>query len=118
MSDFRALGTEGSFVEPTFLGTPADMAGIAVRRCEVHRQHEPRTIVNERHHVWPLGHGGPSIAANFAVICATGHNNVHVLLTYYLKYRGDVPWSLRRQFHPGERALAKLGYERITRGAL
>jgi hypothetical protein len=92
--------------------------GHAWGTCLVHKVHSPNTIVNEKHHIWPKGNGGPTVPENLVVVCATGHNSIHALLHYFVKLKGDVPWDVRRHFHPGERALAKLGYERITRKAL
>lgn len=86
--------------------------------CQVHGKHIPTSHVNERHHVWPKGNGGPDIPANIVVVCATGHNNIHQLIKLYTAYRGAVPYSELRAYSTGERKLGKLGYERITRGAM
>lgn len=86
--------------------------------CMVHREHSPNSHINHEHHVWPKGMGGPDCDENLVVICPTGHYNVHRLLEEYVALRGDVPYSVRRQFTKGERELAKLGYERSVRQAL
>ena len=86
--------------------------------CVVHSTHIPSSHVNEIHHVWPKGHGGPDIPENRIVICATGHNTVHQLIDELILTKGDVPWSLSRHYAAKERALAKLGYERIVRQAM
>ncbi len=86
--------------------------------CTLHTTHTPSSHINHEHHVWPKGHGGPDVDENKVVICPTGHYNTHRLLEEYLARRGDVPYSVVRQFAKGERRLAKLGYDRITRRAM
>jgi hypothetical protein len=89
-----------------------------VEPCLVHRIHKPNSHVNEVHHVWPKGRGGPDIAENRIVVCATGHNSIHKLIQEYELGRGTVPYSLLKQYTMGERRLAHLGYDRIVRGAM
>lgn len=86
--------------------------------CEVHTTHQPRSHINEEHHVWPSGAGGPNIPANKVVVCATGHNNIHDLLSKWLKAKGNPGWAVERHYTLGERKLAELGYNRIQRGAM
>lgn len=86
--------------------------------CGIHGKHIPASHVNERHHVWPLGDGGPDIPANLIVACATGHNNIHKLIREFKLYRGNVPYAVLRAYAFEERKLAQLGYERITRQAM
>jgi hypothetical protein len=86
--------------------------------CQVHRAHLPRSHVNHRHHVWPLGHGGPDVPANIVVVCPSGHSNIHELLGLLLKDGGKVPYAVERCYTRRERDVARLGFERIARGAL
>lgn len=86
--------------------------------CEVHNSHVPTSHVNEVHHIWPRGRGGPNVAENRVTVCATGHNNIHQLLNEMLATNGNVPYSVQRMYAFKERELARLGYERIKRGAL
>lgn len=81
--------------------------------CTVHGEHRPRPWDVEVHHVWPLGMGGPDTPRNRVPICPTGHTNVHALLRHAARAGGvdEVPWDVRRRFHPGERALARIGYD-------
>lgn len=84
--------------------------------CEVHGvgyEHRPRSEDVERHHVWPLGMGGPDVPANMRDICPTGHSNIHHLLRHYVRGNGVVPWEVRRRFTVGERELAELGYRAV-----
>jgi hypothetical protein len=94
-------------------GTPT--RGTA-QPCAVHKTHRPASHVNEIHHVWPLGDGGPNVPENKVVVCATGHNSIHDLLN---KWRRGVPdKAVLAAYSVGERSLAKLGWDRIQRGAL
>lgn len=86
--------------------------------CQVHGSHRPHTEVNERHHIWPLGHGGPNKAANLVVVCATGHNNIHRLLDLLIAGKGAVAMSELRRYTLAERDLARRGYDCIVRGSL
>lgn len=80
--------------------------------CAVHRHRELVPI--ERHHVWPLGEGGPDAPTNRIVVCANGHYSIHALLDLLLKNRGQLPWTVRRQYGPRVRQYARAGYEQIT----
>lgn len=85
--------------------------------CQVHGGHRPESHVNDVHHVWPLGDGGPNHAANRIVVCPTGHYNIHRLLDLY-RAGGVPPWSVRRTYGFWERRFAALGWERIQRQAM
>lgn len=76
----------------------------------------PESHVNHRHHVWPLGKGGPDTEDNIVVACPTGHYNIHDLIAQYLMHMGDLPYSVLRRYSFKERQYAKLGYDRLTRG--
>lgn len=86
--------------------------------CEVHNRHMPPSHVNHKHHIWPQGEGGPTVPENIVVVCPTGHYNTHELLNLYKVHRGNLPYSVRRRYARGEQKLARLGYQRIMRGAL
>jgi len=95
-----------------------DLPATAPGPCAVHRTHVPRPLYSDVHHVWPIGHHGPDVPANRVLVCQTGHARIHRLLDAWLRVGGDPGWSVRRAYHPVERRLARLGFERITRGAL
>jgi hypothetical protein len=57
--------------------TPRSLPGD---QCVVHRSHWPPVRETERHHIWPLGMGGPNIAANIVHVCPTGHSNIHLVI--------------------------------------
>lgn len=82
--------------------------------CQVHRQHQPLSHINEKHHVWPQGDGGPTITTNLIVVCATGHNSIHQLLDQWRKAKGDPGWSITRHYAKFERHYAELGWRRLT----
>ena len=86
--------------------------------CQVHNKHIPNPHLNERHHVWPLGEGGPDIPENIVVVCPTGHFNIHALLKLFKLHAGPPPYTELRQFTHGERNVAELGYVRLARGAM
>lgn len=86
--------------------------------CEVHGRHAPHSHVNEHHHVWPKGEGGPSVPENVVVVCATGHNNIHLLIRLFKAHKGAPPYSVLRTFSTGEREYAALGYQRLTRKSM
>ncbi len=87
--------------------------------CLVHgSRHIPNSHVNHRHHVWPVSLGGPDTPDNIVVVCPTGHANIHTLLNLFRVHRGEPPYTETRQFAFGERELARLGWQRLQRGAL
>ena len=84
--------------------------------CSVHRHREGVPI--EVHHVWPKGLGGPNVAANRVPLCANGHGEVHEYLALLVKGEGAVPWRTKLKYGYKVRRVAKLGYDRLTRGAM
>ncbi len=51
-----------------------------VQRCQLHTRHVPAPLWIERHHIQPLGMGGPDEADNWLWCCPTGHFNIHALM--------------------------------------
>lgn len=86
--------------------------------CQAHHHHSSVPI--ERHHVWPLGDGGPNIKANIVPLCANAHGLVHYLIDLCRKHGSmeAVPWEDRRHFGVTVRKLAALGWDRIQRQAM
>lgn len=76
-----------------------------VSPCLVHGYHWPRPLETVRHHVWPLGMGGPDAPHNIVMICDTGHRNVHHLLTLLIKGK-----PIPRKAHRNEIAIAGRGF--------
>lgn len=102
--------------EPT--SDPAEDRMQTASPCQVHNSHTPHSHVNEVHHIWPKGDGGPNVASNRIVVCATGHNNIHKLIDELKASKGEVPYAVLRQYSFKEREYAQLGYLRLTRHAL
>lgn len=100
------------------MSDPHSQARQTRRPCEVHATHKPTSHVNEIHHIWPKGAGGPDILANEVVVCATGHNSIHNLINEWLKAGAEPLWDVQRHYSRTERYLARLGYERIKRQAM
>lgn len=94
---------------------PHSMLRTTTQACQVHNKHIPESRMNHRHHIWPLGEGGPDIEDNIVVCCPTGHYNIHDLLQQYRMLMGDVPYATLRRYSHGERRFAELGYKRMTR---
>lgn len=103
---------------PQNLSDPHSRLYTTVQPCQVHKKHMPETHINHRHHVYPLGEGGPDILDNIIIVCATGHMNIHDLLSHYKMLQGKVPYSILRRYALEERKYAKLGYDRITRKSM
>lgn len=76
-----------------------------------HREYVPLEV----HHIFPVGNGGPNVAANRIRICSNAHSATHDLLAKMLKaHTTDVPWSVRRRYGRKVRRLAVAGYQAIT----
>lgn len=89
-------------------GEPRTLPG---NHCVVHRYHWPPVQRTVRHHVWPLGMGGPDTAANLVNVCDTGHYSIHGALDALM--RGEPPKGTRE-----ERRQAGIGFDRIRRNAM
>lgn len=77
------------------------------RPCQLHATHRPTPLVTVKHHVQPLGMGGPDEPGNWLWTCDTGHRNVHALLGP-LANGGAMPDGGTRT----ERAAARDGFDR------
>jgi hypothetical protein len=77
------------------------------KRCILHAYHWPRPLVLVVHHVQPKGMGGPDVAGNRALVCDTGHRNVHTLMGPLVNV-GIMPRGGTRR----ERELAREGFDR------
>ena len=77
--------------------------------CVADHNPEPRDL--ERHHIWPLGRGGPDVAVNVVAICPSTHTNSHILERAWFKASGSPSWEIRRQFNFYTRELARRAYQ-------
>lgn len=105
-------------MNPNNPADPHTQIRSTVAACQVHNRHIPAPHINHRHHIWPLGEGGPDIEDNIVVVCATGHYSIHDLLSHYKMYQGNPPYTVLKRYAFGERKYAKLGYDRITRKSM
>lgn len=79
--------------------------------CECVSRHSPTCRSVHRHHVWPLGMGGPDEPWNVVRICPNQHTMTHRLIRLWgYRYDGEPPWWIRRHFSPVARALAEQGW--------
>ncbi len=101
-------------IPPMSQPVPTHDAG---RLCRCVVNHNPNPTHIQRHHIWPLGEGGPDTEANTVWLCANAHENVHVLLREYKRYEGEPPWEVRKRFSRYIRTLAAKGWEAIVRSA-
>lgn len=79
--------------------------------CDCVSRHSPVCRSVHRHHVWPLGMGGPDEPANIVRICPNQHAMIHRLIRLWgYRYDGEPPWWIRRHFSPLARTLAEQGW--------
>lgn len=97
-------------------GAPVNDSRVMGFQCAVHRHRDLVPI--ERHHVWPLGEGGPDTKDNIVVVCSNGHELIHHYIRELLKHKGSPPWEVSIRYGRKVRILGKLGYNRIIRQAM
>lgn len=68
------------------------MSHDAGRSCRCQADHRPHPLELERHHIWPLGMGGPDVDANIEWLCPTAHTNVHEILRHFMR-SGLLTWG-------------------------
>lgn len=79
--------------------------------CDCVSVHSPSNRAIHRHHVWPMGMGGPDEEANLVVVCPNLHANTHMLIRMWgIRYDGEPPWWVQRQFSVLARILAAKGW--------
>lgn len=88
------------------------------RRCSCVADHHPEPAHLEKHHIWPLGEGGPDVAANVVWICPTTHTNAHLLEGAWKRAKGQPTWDVRRRYNYFTRELARRAYQSAQAGAL
>jgi hypothetical protein len=55
-------------------------------------EHRPAPLDTERHHIWPLGDGGPDVEENQIDICDTTHKNAHIMMAAMKREHRDISW--------------------------
>lgn len=77
--------------------------------CKCVSKHVPRPLELHKHHVWPLGEGGPDVRENLVILCPTTHSNVHRLWRLYEQNEGRPPWDVLRNYSEYARAIVEKG---------
>lgn len=78
--------------------------------CAVHK-HDSWVPI-EKHHVWPLGMGGPDVDSNKIEVCCNGHYEIHEFMRQLIKSAGIVPWTIAQHFGPKVRDYGRIGWEK------
>ena len=79
--------------------------------CKCVGKHIPRAMELHKHHIWPLGEGGPDTKANLLLLCPTTHSNVHMLWRLYEDYNGRPPWDILKNYSEYCRSIVEKGRE-------
>lgn len=80
------------------------------RKCVCVNKHVPEPRELHRHHVWPLGEGGPDKSSNLRWLCPSTHSNVHRLWREWDAAGGQPPWEVRRDYSYYTRGLVAEGW--------
>ena len=83
--------------------------------CVANHTPEPREL--HRHHVWPLGEGGPDTKINLRWLCPTAHANTHRLWREYDRVGCEPTWEIRRVYSPYVRRLVADGWNQAHAAA-
>lgn len=88
---------------------------VGERMCRCVTAHSPTLLENEAegHHVWPLGMGGPDVAANMRWLCPTTHTKVHNLWREWVRRAGEPPWSVMRRYSGYVRGIVADGWSQV-----
>lgn len=83
-------------------------------KCLCVGKHIPKPMELHKHHVWPVGEGGPDTKANLLILCPTTHANVHRLWRLYERYDLEgrrPPWSELKGYSEYARSIVERGRE-------
>lgn len=79
--------------------------------CQCVGKHIPKVMETEKHHIWPIGEGGPDIKENLLVLCPTTHSNIHKLWRIYEKVGGRPSWEILKNYSEFAREVVEKGRE-------
>lgn len=79
--------------------------------CHCVGKHIPKAMELHKHHVWPLGEGGPDTRENLVILCPTTHSNVHRLWRLYEENGGRPSWDVLRGYSEFAREVVEKGRE-------
>lgn len=77
------------------------------QECVCH--HHRELVPIEKHHIWPLGMGGPDAEYNKVPVCANAHYSIHAFMDLLVKGEGAQPPTWR-QYGAKVRRYARSGY--------
>ena len=78
--------------------------------CVCTSDHRPATARTQRHHLWPLGLGGPEVDATLVLLCPTTHDLVHHALRGMVR-DGWAPWAAGQGMTRYAHSIATLGWQ-------
>lgn len=81
--------------------------------CALHQTHCPSLHDTDDHHVVPKSwfeKAGIAVQTPHALICPTGHRNVHLLIDHLVEHGGVFDWDFAKHYAAAERDLALQGY--------
>jgi hypothetical protein len=84
-------------------------------QCKCVTKHVPKALELHKHHMWPLGEGGPDVRENLVILCPTTHSNVHRLWRLYEETDGRPSWDILRNYSEYARAIVEKGREERRR---
>lgn len=89
---------------------------IGLRVCRCVTRHVPQVDPHEleRHHVWPLGQGGPNLDVNLLWLCPSTHTQVHRLWRFFQRYDGLPPTWITRTFSHYAREVVAEGWRQAA----
>lgn len=79
--------------------------------CKCVGKHIPKPMELHKHHIWPMGEGGPDTKANLLLLCPTTHVNVHRLWRLYEKNNGRPAWDILKNYSEYARYVVEKGRE-------
>lgn len=91
-------------------GLPLRIDPVGERHCPCVANHTPEPRELHRHHVWPLGKGGPDVRENLRWLCPTSHASAHRLWRAYDAAGGTPPWAVRAPYGRYVRQLVADGW--------
>jgi HNH endonuclease len=84
---------------------------VPTATCNCVGKHIPKPMELHRHHIWPVGEGGPDTKENLLTLCPSTHSNVHRLWRLYEKHDGRPPWEILRNYSEYVRWVVEKGRE-------
>lgn len=93
-------------IDEVGVGVPSTL-DPEIHPCLCVTDHNPNPRLVHRHHIIPLGWGGPDVATNTVPLCPITHENIHATLREWVR----VGHPTRTRLQPYVRALAMRAWE-------